>query len=362
MKFFNNQSSSTGVILVLIFATVLCVITVTSLLLSDDIVSQPAPIKSDHKISLKPENSDLGSLRQDASYTVIFNLKNNFKNQVRIVGFDASCHCTAMEDPPVGEVLSSGDSIELPVQFSTGFADGPVSSIVMFAVDTPKGVINLDATIEGNVEPDFHLSSEELDFGIVYSEQEKELLFRVIPALDSNIEILGAECNGRGYTCQLIKHADTTKTKTVKVKYQPRQITRRGYQHGQLILNTNSSVRSRIIIPLRADVSPAFEVTPPRVVALFSSGSDSPIFINIKSEYDFKIIRWDSDSDFIQVSTPKFLSNSESSIGIHISRNLKKSSNSNLKLTLEYVPNEKLKNEVKQYQINVPVSVLVKSS
>jgi hypothetical protein len=82
------------------------------------------------RLALSPASLSLGRLLQQQEVRLGLELVNRSTHEVRIVGASSTCGCTVVPERILGQVISPGGRVTVPVAFHAGTRDGPVAAQV----------------------------------------------------------------------------------------------------------------------------------------------------------------------------------------------------------------------------------------
>lgn len=145
---------------------------------------------------------DIESIRQQETKVVVYRLKNVADNDISLESVHASCGCTEWKLDK--RQLKSGEYAELSVTFSSGQARNRIGSTIrVFYKNSKTSVVdNLFLELVANVQPDYTIAPQFLDFG---KNDEQIQYVTLVPNFPEDIRILEISCTRRYFTVEIVK-------------------------------------------------------------------------------------------------------------------------------------------------------------
>lgn len=187
---------------------------------------------------------DFGTMRQNTSSSLRFELKNNYDDILKIRDVLTQCGCT--EANVSTKLLAPGEISDLRITFDSGIArdDIDVSTEIIFSVEGIDGFLSLPITCRAKIEPDYLVVPER----IVIDKQTSELQVSVKPNTTANLHVKSTRCDREFFTSD-VKDIENGLT-TILLKFHPEKYTE-GRTPGSLTISTDSANQPIITLPIR---------------------------------------------------------------------------------------------------------------
>jgi hypothetical protein len=223
-------------------------------------------------IVVGPEEHDFGKHYQDEVLTHDFPLVNKALTPVQIVEVSTSCGCLVAEN--VKESIGPGESVSLPIRFTTGAAQETASGNIRVAyreVDDsaasgqPKYV---SLRVRADVIPDYHISPKALDFGIIdgLAVQQVSRIFRVAPEAMPDMEISEVHPSNAFLGAKILPKEADGSAFSIAVTLDASRFTHSESFSGSVVFSTNSKRVPKAIVYVRGKYNAPAQIEPNMLV------------------------------------------------------------------------------------------------
>lgn len=136
------------------------------------------PIDSDRglvpKIELETTHLDMGVVRNDDVTHTTLKVFNRGKAPLKIVNIETTCACTLGNIPPDRATIEPGGEADIKITMNPFRIPGFHSRKTLTIFSTDPQTPTLKFEVEALVDPEFEMSPEEIDFGIVQKGETRE--------------------------------------------------------------------------------------------------------------------------------------------------------------------------------------------
>jgi len=224
-------------------------------------------------VSFNPPAFNFGTVLQQETVERMFKLVNPGTSTVQIIALRSTCNCTIIKDKLAGMSISPGGSLPIPVEFTSGSQEGPVSSTVEVLLEYKGERQYARARLHGVVNADFTFLPRMVDFGSLAAGDEKamETIDFHAGALNDFV-IKSAQSSRSEYEVSFVNSRSNSlrvsvgERQQLKVLFTPPNVNRSMVIAGTIDVQTSSERMPMIKIPVRASVRPNLEVSPEVVV------------------------------------------------------------------------------------------------
>lgn len=227
-------------------------------------------------LRVRPPVADLGRLKQLEVVETVFTIENLSEDPVTITDVSSSCGCMA----PVWEYkkIAARSSAELPVRFSAGRSNGLVERLVRLYVadaDAPGGRRMIELPLTATVRPDYELSTERLDFGVVPAAGPIEKTVTITRAgMDQPLRVFGVRSTHDSVSASVRPVAGRAEDVwELTLRLTPSLYPNEVYS-GEVTFQTNSGAVPNGSVAVYAQIDRRFTVRPRSV--FFTVSDDTP--------------------------------------------------------------------------------------
>lgn len=247
---------------------------------------------STREIEFVPAVIDLGEVREQQRLQTEFTIRNNAKVPYRVVNLLATCRCTANE-VAWPQMLGPGETLSVPIEYHTGRGGGILRQrlVVLLERTDQRGTLAYAKAIEVfcSVIPELRSTPQTLDFGLFGPDDQPR-------SLSFDIESLGGEI-------YQVESVEVTATQVdvehpamigplgaeFRVRFDPANIFSNTSINGAVKIGLSGGIIDSFSVPFRAQVSPAFVVTPDVLVFDSSSQVDSIVSLTLRGCEPFRV-------------------------------------------------------------------------
>jgi len=241
-----------------------------------------------------PEEHDFGKHYQDEVLTHDFTLVNKALKPVQIVEISTSCGCLVAGN--VKESIAPGESVSLPVRFTTGAAQETASGNIRVAYrevdDTASGQPKyISLRVRADVIPDYRISPKEIDFGAIdgLAVQQVSRIFRVVPEAMPDMEIQKVHSSNAFIGAKILpKEADDSSFR-VEVTLDASRFTHSESFSGSVVFSTNSKRVPKAIVYVRGKYNAPAQVEPNMIVIGSDERGEAERELRVKTTHPARI-------------------------------------------------------------------------
>lgn len=235
-------------------------------------------------LAFRPPVVNLGRMLQQDEVRPLLELVNRGTNEVRVVGISSTCGCTVMPESLLGEVISAGGTLVIPLVFRAGSGDGPVSAQVQVVGERNRRRETARVQLRGEIVAEFTVEPGHVDFGVLSPGEARERWVLVRPKACTNLVVKSARCAQRGFDVRLAEPADVEHQEAwmLIVRCEAPQSPGRASMSGVAVLETSSQRVPRFEVPLLARIWPEEGVTPRAIVLPEGASGESRVTVETR--------------------------------------------------------------------------------
>jgi hypothetical protein len=252
-----------------------------------------------------PQKHDFGKVRQNASLTHSFELKNTSNETLEVVGYYQSCKCTEFPRDLMKRRLAPGASVDVPITMATASGDDRVSAGAYLYLQ-PVGGSSADVEIVGVeltalVEPDFRLHPSRLDFQTIGEDAPATALMRMAPLAEPDARFTSVRTTAREVSAEIDPASDG---RAVRVTVDPAGVHQEKRLSARVFYQTTAPHCREGSVAVEAHIVPAVVVDPPELVLTTAPGRTKTT-LTVRSKAPSQIVRVDGlPPHWSQQSTP----------------------------------------------------------
>jgi hypothetical protein len=248
-----------------------------------------------------------GSVAKNSDVTFKFNLKNIYKEDIKVTSLTTSCGCISWQDA-VPLTLKTGESKELTIRLDTVRHQGDkhVTAFMQLLEPTRGSTASVSIPVEGRIRQDVILQTNTLNFGQI--DQGKAMEHRLNVSYNGGMsgwKVTQAKVNSPYLTTKIVETGRSGGSANYDIVVTLAGNAPASKLRDQLMIVTNEGSDAKYAVAVEAQVEPDIVVADVQFGQV-APGQPKTVNVVVRGKKPFKIekVEWSKNDESFRVKTP----------------------------------------------------------